>query len=82
MQFRYEDLSALDGGKDGLYTIKEVLRLSSKLLNPGGKLFLEVDSKHPKLLKDWLQQNDLNLTFVKSYKDFNKLERFVEVIKK
>lgn len=77
----YEDPLALDGGEDGLHTIKEILRLSSKILNHNGKLFLETDSTHPKLLKAWLRENCLNLSFVKSFKDFNELERFVEIVK-
>lgn len=33
---RYEDVEALYGGRDGLDVIKEILRLSSKILKPNG----------------------------------------------
>lgn len=41
---RYEDLRALDGGKDGLEVIKAVLRHADLLLPPGQTLLLEVMS--------------------------------------
>lgn len=33
---RYEDVEALCGGRDGLDVIKEILRLSAKILKPNG----------------------------------------------
>lgn len=41
---RYEDLRALDGGKDGLEVVKAVLRHADHLLLPGRTLLLEVKS--------------------------------------
>ncbi len=40
----YEPLLAIDGGLDGLLTIRKVIKRSSKLLKKNGKLFLEIDS--------------------------------------
>lgn len=75
-------MAAVDGGEDGLNIIKVILQVSSKLLNPGGKLFLEVDSSHPQLIAAWLREKQtLKLGFIQSYKDFCKRKRFVEIIK-
>lgn len=82
-RFRYEDLRALDGGKDGLAVIKNILRLASKKLKKTGYLWLEVDSTHPELIQKYLQENisDLQLKYVASYKDVFKKDRFVEITK-
>jgi release factor glutamine methyltransferase len=37
---------ALDGGKDGLKLIKELLALSNDVLSPGGLMLLEIDETH------------------------------------
>jgi len=41
--FQSEPTLALDGGKDGLHYIKEVLKDSGQHINPGGVIFLELD---------------------------------------
>ena len=38
----YEPSLSLDGGNDGLYHIREVIKKSSDLIKKKGKLFLEV----------------------------------------
>jgi len=79
----YEDLRALDGGKDGLTVIKNLLRVASKKLKKKGYLWLEVDPSHPELLQKYLQENisDLQLKYVASYKDMFQKDRFVEITK-
>ncbi|KAF5274884.1 hypothetical protein FQA39_LY07066 [Lamprigera yunnana] len=78
----YEDPDAFDGGEDGLILIKSILRACSRLLNFEGKLFMEVDSNHPMLIKLWLSNNkELNLNLIRTHKDFNNKERYVEIIK-
>lgn len=77
----YEDLRALDGGKDGLDVIKTVLHHAHHLLLPGRKLLLEVDSCHPYLLPAWLKKQNLDLKLQEVHQDFNKKERFMEFIK-
>lgn len=81
--FRYEDLRALDGGKDGLTVIKHLLRVASNKLKKTGSLWLEVDPSHPELLQKYLQENisDLQLKYVASYKDMYQKNRFVEITK-
>lgn len=79
----YEDLRALDGGKDGLDIIRSILTFASKRLKLQGHLWLEVDPSHPSLIKEYLQENrtKLNLKFVASYKDMFEKDRFVEIMK-
>lgn len=77
----YEDLRALDGGKDGLEVVKAVLQHAHLLLPPGQTLLLEVDPCHPYLLPAWLEKQDLSLKLVQVHQDFNKKERFMEFIK-
>lgn len=78
---RYEDLRALDGGKDGLDVIKSIILLSSTKLRKGGVLWLEIDPSHPKSIENYLKEFHVDLKFVSSYKDICQKERFVEIIK-
>jgi len=43
--FASEPSLALDGGKDGLHYIKELLKKAGRNLNPGGAIFLELDEE-------------------------------------
>ncbi|NXJ12621.1 HEMK1 methyltransferase, partial [Odontophorus gujanensis] len=68
---RYEDLDALDGGDDGMRVIKTILTLAPSLLKDSGSVFLEVDPRHPDMVKDWLCAHpDLLLTLRAVHKDF------------
>lgn len=79
----YEDLRALDGGPDGLHTIKSILSLAAKRLCLQGHLWLEVDPSHPQQIEEHLKQykSELNLQFISSYKDMFGTDRFVEIKK-
>uniref|UniRef100_A0A1B6KTZ1 peptide chain release factor N(5)-glutamine methyltransferase n=2 Tax=Graphocephala atropunctata TaxID=36148 RepID=A0A1B6KTZ1_9HEMI len=78
----YEDLRALEAGRDGLRVIKSLLMLAQSVLRPGGLIFLEVDTSHPQLIQKWVADRPhLNITFVKTVKDYCDRERFVELIK-
>ena len=85
---RYEDLRALDGGKDGLDVIECIIMLCHTALKTDGHMFLEVDPCHPYILPNFLdswngkQANGHFKMRVKDVlKDFNGKERFI-VIKK
>uniref|UniRef100_A0A8D0FZQ4 peptide chain release factor N(5)-glutamine methyltransferase n=1 Tax=Sphenodon punctatus TaxID=8508 RepID=A0A8D0FZQ4_SPHPU len=79
---RYEDLDALDGGDDGMRVIKEILMLASYLLKDEGSVFLEVDPRHPEMVKNWLQSHpDLLLSFSATHKDFCGKPRFLRLQK-
>lgn len=80
----YEDLRALDGGKDGLDVIKNILAFSSRrLCLQTGHLWLEVDPSHPALIEKYLNdhKSSLNLQFIACYKDMFNKDRFVEIKK-
>lgn len=81
--YLYEDVRALDGGKDGLDMVKNLLELSAKHLKIGGSLWMEVDHRHPEIIAKIVENNfeKWNLKFVASYKDIFKKERFVEIEK-
>lgn len=69
----FEDIRALCGGEDGLDVVREVLKWAPKTVMKGGSIWLEVDSKHPKVLQ--AQQFD-GVEWVSSYKDLYGRERF------
>uniref|UniRef100_A0A8B9J298 HemK methyltransferase family member 1 n=1 Tax=Amazona collaria TaxID=241587 RepID=A0A8B9J298_9PSIT len=79
---RYEDLDALDGGDDGMTVIKTILALAPSLLKDSGSVFLEVDPRHPNMVKDWLQaHSDLLLVLCAVHKDFCGKPRFLHIQK-
>ncbi|KAM4654243.1 MTRF1L release factor glutamine methyltransferase isoform 1-T5 [Amazona ochrocephala] len=79
---RYEDLDALDGGDDGMTVIKTILALAPSLLKDSGSVFLEVDPRHPNMVKDWLQaHSNLLLVLCAVHKDFCGKPRFLHIQK-
>lgn len=72
----FEDPAALDGGADGLVVIKQVLILASRILLNHGRLYLEVDPRHPPLIRQWAESNLEELRYVETKQDFNNRPRF------
>jgi release factor glutamine methyltransferase len=57
---------ALKGGSDGLYFLKEIIRLAPRHLRPHGHLFLEAAPTQIKILKDFMAKlHYINITVVK-----------------
>lgn len=81
--YLYEDIRALDGGKDGLDVINALLNLSANYLKPKGSLWLEIDDRHPEIIAKIVENNaeKWNLKFMSTYKDIFKKNRFVEIEK-
>ncbi|KAJ7316700.1 hypothetical protein JRQ81_002862 [Phrynocephalus forsythii] len=78
----YEDLDALDGGDDGMSVIKEILNRASYILKDSGSIFLEVDPRHPEMVKNWLGSHpDLFLFLSATHKDFCGKPRFLHIQK-
>uniref|UniRef100_A0A1B0A896 peptide chain release factor N(5)-glutamine methyltransferase n=1 Tax=Glossina pallidipes TaxID=7398 RepID=A0A1B0A896_GLOPL len=78
----YENLNALDGGQDGLQIARLVFDLACLHLRPGGKLWLELGSEHPPLVKTIMNlKYEGRLRFISSYIDQYKRDRFVEIEK-
>lgn len=54
---RQEPRLALDGGKDGLAFLRDILRLSPAALKPGGFLLMEIGDGQSKFLEKYLENN-------------------------
>lgn len=70
----YDPLVALDGGVDGLASYKKIAMLTSKLLNIGGYVLLEVGAGQA---QDVVQIFSKYLRFTKVVKDLAEIERCV-----
>ncbi|XP_063071531.1 MTRF1L release factor glutamine methyltransferase [Engraulis encrasicolus] len=74
---RYEDRAALDGGRQGMCVIEQILTLAPSLLADCGRVYLEVDPRHPELIQMQLRDNRLwGLDYVATHKDFTNRPRF------
>ena len=85
---RYEDLRALDGGKDCLQLIEKIILLSSVILKPNSCLFLEIDPCHtfllPPLLKEINEkifENGNKIVLESITKDYQGKDRFAIIQK-
>ncbi|TVK90539.1 HemK methyltransferase family member 1 [Bagarius yarrelli] len=74
---RFEDLSALDGGLDGMSVIRQILTLAPRLLTDNGRLFLEVDLRHPPLIKGLVEESMLGLQYLGSHCDFTNRSEYL-----
>ncbi|KAI0216317.1 MTRF1L release factor glutamine methyltransferase [Lamellibrachia satsuma] len=73
----FEDHNALHGGMDGLNVIRMILQGAAHILKPRGSVWLEVDSGHPPLIQDYVENDQsLGLIYVKTYTDFRGMPRF------
>lgn len=81
--FLYEDIRALEAGPEGMNVIELLLKLSANFLKPEGSLWLEVDPRHPEIIKKITENNhsEWRLKYISSYNDIFKKERFVEIEK-
>lgn len=63
--------------------IRNILKVSAKHLKPEGSLWLEVDSRHPEIIKKITEKfyDEWKLKFISSYQDIFKRDRFVEIEK-
>ncbi|XP_037791867.1 MTRF1L release factor glutamine methyltransferase-like [Penaeus monodon] len=77
----FEDMRALDGGKDGLDTIKPILLHCQHFLPSGGSILMEVDPCHRYLIPAWLKTQSINLEISNISQDFNGKDRFIEFTK-
>ncbi|KAK6480844.1 MTRF1L release factor glutamine methyltransferase-like isoform X3 [Huso huso] len=67
----YEDQRALDGGEGGMDVIKQILCIGTRALKKNGKIFLEVDPRHPLMIQEWLRsQSDHGLEYRETHRDF------------
>lgn len=72
---RYEDVKALDGGKDGLDMVRVLLRQAEHLLYTDSSVWLEVDETHPPKIEKLLKECT-NLQYISTYLDCFQRPRF------
>ncbi|XP_074500715.1 MTRF1L release factor glutamine methyltransferase [Sebastes fasciatus] len=73
---RFEDHAALDGGEDGLKVIKQILTLAPQILSNHGRVYLEVDPRHPPLIQTWVEANVEEMRYVETRHDISGRPRF------
>ncbi|MCH5249679.1 MAG: peptide chain release factor N(5)-glutamine methyltransferase [Lachnospiraceae bacterium] len=71
----YEPVSALDGGEDGLYFYREIIKKAGKYLTGGGKLFFETGFDQGYNVKNMME--DAGYKQVEIIKDYAGLDRVV-----
>ena len=75
----YEPKNALNGGNDGAFEIRKVVKKSSKLLRKGGKLVLEIGHNQKSKVCEILKNNEFYIQ--KVVKDLRKKDRCIISIK-
>lgn len=80
---KYEDSRALDGGKDGLDLVWDLILHSPQLLHDksigSAEMWLEVSREHPEMIKNTLGTMNTKWKFVASIEDFLGNPRFVRL---
>jgi len=71
----YEPHIALDGGDDGLYFYRHIIKNAKKYMNTGGHIALEVGINQSSDVVQILIAN--NYRNIKVYKDYNKIDRLI-----
>lgn len=73
---RFEPITALDGGEDGLDCIKQIVNHAHKFLNKGGKLLLEIGYDQKKAVDEIIKETG---RYEKTYfkKDYSGFDRVV-----
>jgi len=80
----HEDHTALFGGEDGADILREIIDFFGRddLIEPGGSLWLEIESSQPEILSDYVRSKWNNYVEICAFhKDFRDVIRFVELRK-
>jgi release factor glutamine methyltransferase len=75
----YEPIRALDGGKDGLEVIREIVRRASDILLSGGYLILEIGEGQSQAVRELFYENGFKE--VEVFKDLGKIDRVILGVK-
>jgi len=75
-EVQMEPRLALDGGKDGLEFIREIITRAQDYLEPGGVLLLEAAPEQMKNISATLEKN--RFTNIKTHNDLSQMERAIE----
>jgi release factor glutamine methyltransferase len=73
--YKYEPTIALDGGADGLDSIKHIIRHAHHYLKPGGSLLLEMDHAQKDAVGKIIGACDQyeKVVFIKDYSGYNRV---------
>eukprot|EP00127_Corallochytrium_limacisporum_P007527 Clim_evm49s253 gene=Clim_evmTU49s253 len=75
---RFEDMHALHGGKDGLDTIRSILKASDLLVKPGAQVIIEIDPDQVDNINKFMRSKKArHLTAVTYKQDLLKRDRFL-----
>lgn len=72
----HEPHSALDGGKDGLNDIRELVNTAPQYLISGGFWIVELMAGQAEIVRSLLQENGQYIN-IKTYQDYSGIERFI-----
>jgi len=75
-EVQMEPYLALDGGKDGLEIIREIIIRAPDYLEPGGVLLLEASPEQMKSISTELEKN--RFTNIETHNDLSQMERVIE----
>lgn len=75
-EVRLEPAIALDGGRDGLYFYRQLIKLAPKYLKDKGILMMEMGFNQHKKIKN-IFKNYKNFEIIEVIKDYNNLERII-----
>ena len=68
-----DPLISLDGGEDGLYFYREIIKNAPNFLNKNGKIFLEIGINQSKSVKKLLQNDFENIKIIKDYSGIDRI---------
>jgi release factor glutamine methyltransferase len=75
--YKYEPMSALDGGKDGLFCLRHIIHMAHACLNPGGHLLLEIGHDQKNDIRSIIDRcgNYEQVVFTKDYSGYDRVVR-------
>jgi len=75
--YKYEPISALDGGKDGLFCLRHIINTAHLYLNPNGSLLLEIGHDQKNDVRSIIEKcgNYENVVFINDYSGYNRVVR-------
>ena len=79
-EVRFEPVTALDGGPDGLAAIKRLVNEAPLYLRRGGKLMMEIGYGQAGAVRE-LVEGEPMLSFEKFILDFAGIERIISAVK-
>ncbi|CAG2186853.1 HEMK [Mytilus edulis] len=73
----YESRDALNGGKDGLDVVRQILHLAPQFLSVGGQIWLEVYLDEPAMIQELVKESK-TINYLTTLKDFTKRINYID----